>query len=59
MLGSGGGGIVAVVDDALLAPLVYHFLLSLRDQERSVSELRQNLIACGRSATATKYLGRG
>jgi hypothetical protein len=39
--------------------LVYYFLLSLQDQERSVSELRQSLMASARSATAIKYLGRG
>jgi hypothetical protein len=39
--------------------LVYHFLVSLQDQESSISELRQSLVDSGRSATATKYLGRG
>jgi hypothetical protein len=39
--------------------LVYHFLVSLQDQERSISELRQSLIDSERPATATKYLGRG
>jgi hypothetical protein len=36
--------------------LVYQFLVSLQDQDRSIGELRANLIDSGKAAIATKHL---
>jgi hypothetical protein len=50
------GSIARIAEDRPYI-LVYLFLVSLQDQDRSIGELRANLRRCGKVTTAVKYLG--
>jgi hypothetical protein len=49
------GSIARIAEDRPYI-LVYLFLVSLQDQDRSIGELRANLIDSGKAAIATKHL---